>query len=280
MNTPTNSRRGEKHKITTPETKQEKEKLLRTDSPSVINVEDFPALPQPSQQPPSSQPQTDQSDNDKTPKVYCLCGGKLAVKTAKLKCTTCTRMWHSDCVGLKGSTVHLLSKLEAYGWNCPKCFMFSDEIIEALNADNADNIADNTADNADKMVPQELDKVGRLIKREINAMIPKVISGVEEKIREGCFNNVFKDAGHEVSKSWVEIARGDQHKIINDAVQATSDIALQRSMKLIDSNLTERKKRSRNIIISNVPENSRGANLTEVVCNKLNESLNMPEGIR
>ena len=99
------------------------------------------------------------------------------------------------------------------------------------------------------------------------------MSGVEERIKEGCFDNAFKDAGRVVSNSWVEIARGDQSKIINDAVQASSEIALQRSINQIDSNLTERKKRSRNVIISNVPENSRGDNLTEVVCAKLNEGL-------
>ena len=144
--------------------------------------------------------------------------------------------------------------------------MFSDVITEAFKAENI-NIEVN-----------ELDKVGALINKEINAVIPKVVSGVEEKIREGCFDSVFRDAGRTVSNSWAEIARNDQNKIIKEAVRATTDVALQQSMQLLDSNLTERKKRSRNMIISNVPENSEGANLSEVICRKLGEGLR-PEHI-
>ena len=69
------------------------------------------------------------------------------------------------------------------------------------------------------------------------------------------------------------MARKDQNKIIVQAVQATTDVALQQSMMNIDSNYAERQKRVRNIVISNIAENSPGASLTEVVRAKLNEGF-------
>ena len=164
-------------------------------------------------------------------------------------------------MGLKGGTVHLLNKLESNGWVCPKCFVFADEVIEAFKEESI------------HIEPKDIDKVGLMITKEISAVIPKVVAGVEEKIKEGCFDDVFKDAGRVVSQSWADIARNDQNKIIEEAVQATSDVALKQSMRLLDSNLTERQKRSRNVVISNVAENSEGDTLGDVICNKLREGL-------
>ena len=251
--TPVNT---QKHKLT-PEAKQDRDKFMRTDHNAVFDIEDFPMLPPPvdPDQVPKQQPNV-----MKASPPPCLCGVSMP-KMGKIKCAKCTLVWHSDCVGLKGVTEYLLTKLENKGWNCPKCFVFSDVILEAFKADNIN------------IEPADLDKVGFLINQKINAIIPKVISGVEKKIKEGCFDNVFKDAGRVVSNSWAEIARRDQNHVIKEAVQATTDVALQQSMKLLDANLTERKKRVRNVIISNVPENSTGANLAEVICDILGEGL-------
>ena len=212
--------------------------------------------------PPLSQPEitTSQSNIMKADAPPCLCGASKS-KAAKIKCGMCTRVWHGGCVGLKGGTVHLLNKLESNGWVCPKCFVFADEVIEAFKEESI------------HIEPKDIDKVGLMITKEISAVIPKVVAGVEEKIKEGCFDDVFKDAGRVVSKSWADTARSDQNKIIEEAVQATSNVALKQSMRLLDSNLTERQKRSRNIVISNVAENSEGDTLGDVICNKLREGL-------
>ena len=223
-----------KHKLT-PETKQDKEKVAKMDNPecSVFEINEFKF-------PPLTQPEitTSQSGIVKADALPCLCGVSRS-KAVKIRCGMCSRVWHGGCVGLKGGTAHLLNKLESNGWVCPKCFVFADEVIEAFKEESI------------HIEPKDIDKVGLMITKEISAVIPKVVAGVEEKIKEGCFDNVFKDAGRVVSQSWADIARNDQNKIIEEAVQATSDVALKQSMRLLDSNLTERQKRSRNVVISN-----------------------------
>ena len=253
--TPETNRHGKRN--LTPEAKQDKDKVTRRGSNNaVFEVDDFPGLPKP-----ETSHMSQSQSTVKAPLMPCLCGGSMTKKTVKVKCATCTRVWHSDCVGLKGGSEYLLKKLEENGWNCPKCFIFAEPIQELFKTDDI------------VIEPNELEKVSVLINREINLVIPKVVAGVEEKIKEGCFDQVFKDAGRVVSNSWVDIARSDQKKVINEAVQATTDVALQQSMQLIDSNLTERKRRTRNVIITNIPENSVGANLKEVICHHLGEEL-------
>ena len=249
-----------KHKLSTPEAKQDKDKIVRMETSAVFELEDYPGVPPPVLPPPVAPQQPSQSQQLKAPPIPCLCGGSMT-KTVKIKCATCSRVWHGDCVGLKGGSEYLQNKLESNGWNCPKCFVFPENILELFKADDI------------TIEPNELEKVGILINKEINLVIPKVVAGVEEKIKEGCFDQVFKDAGRTVSASWADIARGDQNAIIKEAVQATTDVALQQSMKVLDSNLTERKKRARNIVIQNIPDNSPGASLAEVICNHLGEGL-------
>ena len=250
-----------KHKLSSPESRQDKEKIVKMSDTNpecgVFKIDDFNV-----KFPPLTQPENPQSQSNivKADALPCLCGVRRP-KPVKIKCGTCDRVWHGRCVGLKGATVHLLNKLESNGWVCPKCFVFSDEVIAAFKAESVD------------IESEKIDKVGLMIQKEINAVIPKVVAGVEEKIMNGCLENVFKDAGRVVSNSWAEIARTDQNKIIEEAVQATSDVALQQSMKLLDSNLSERKKRSRNVIITNIPENSVGTSLGEVICSKIGEGL-------
>ena len=51
----------------------------------------------------------------------CICGKKIAKKT-KIKCSSCNRAFHADCVSLTGlqqSTLNILT-----GWQCPPCIMF------------------------------------------------------------------------------------------------------------------------------------------------------------
>ena len=250
-----------KHKLSSPESRPDKDKIVRMSDTNpecgVFKIDDFNLKFPPLTQPENSLSQPNIVKADALP---CLCGVSRP-KPVKIKCGMCDRVWHGGCGGLKGATVHLLNKLESNGWVCPKCFVFPDEVIVAFKAESVD------------IESEKIDKVGLMIQKEINAVIPKVVAGVEEKIMNGCLENVFKDAGRVVSKSWAEIARTDQNKIIEEAVQATSDVALQQSMKLLDSNLSERKKRSRNVIITNIPENSGGTSLGEVICNKIGDGL-------
>lgn len=202
------------------------------------------------------------SQNNKVNGPECYCGTSMA-KTVNIKCTKCLRHWHSECVGLIGVTLYLVNKLE--NWQCPRCFKFSDNIVDALGDSEVDQ---------SKPEKQQLEEI---VRRGIKSMVPEIVSGVVQEIKTTKIDDIVKEAGQSVTKSWSDIAKTDQKKLIKDVVEASSESALQQSMKLIDSNLTERQKRKRNMIVSNIPENSAGGNLKQVVVLALSHELTVTD---
>ena len=67
-------------------------------------------------------------------------------------------------------------------------------------------------------------------------------------------DTVVKTANEKIGKSWAEISAGKQKNLIAEVVEASSHTALSKSMQLISADMTERRKRSRNIIISKLKE--------------------------
>ena len=115
------------------------------------------------------------------------------------------------------------------------------------------------------------------VKKQIGEFIPeiveKVVGGVRAALNEP---EAFKDASQKITQTWADIAKKEQKSLITDVVEKTSETALKKSISLIDANLTEQRKRTRNCVISGIPENyNRGrdteTSLGEVVLEFLNE---------
>ena len=230
----------------TPESRQEKDKLVRMEQnssePSVLNMEDFMPLTQPHIENTSSQNQHQQAKT-------CPCKGSMK-KTLYIRCSSCERLWHTDCAGLNGATVHLIRKLES--WKCPACFKISEEMWQVLR-EEGESIP---IENAETSEPHETSDLQQEVRRGVKAAIPDIISGIKGAIVGGELLNTQVE-------TWAQVT---QRKLIKEVVEETSKTALQESIQLIDANLTEQKKRVRNAVISGVDEDygGEGSTLKEV----------------
>ena len=161
------------------------------------------------------------------------------------------------CVGLDGLTLYIMKKITTY--KCPMCFVLSPEIKVNLGIDDQDE--------------GNRETVKATVQREVKAIMPKVVeelvAGVKSALGENSVKQMVKDANEKISKSWADIAKTEQNRVINDVVGKTSELALKESLSKISADLSEQKTRQRNAIISNVPEGSGGndSSLADVVCN-------------
>ena len=106
------------------------------------------------------------------------------------------------------------------------------------------------------------------------AAMPEMMEKMEKNYNTQLEN--FKTEAKEiVGKSWAEVVKGDQKKIIKEVVENSSESALKKSMSLIDSNLTEMRNRVNNLIISNATENE-NADLTTSVFSILSPVADIP----
>ena len=177
----------------------------------------------------------------------CLCEEGPVTKKSMMQCVGCARWWHPACVGLEGLSKYSSDSIK--DWNCPLCFRLSDNIREKLEGE--DFVGDN-------------DVKGE-VKREVAAVIPEIMKRVEETFRAE-FNSFKTESKGVVERSFADVVRGEQKTLIEDAVQHSSQNAVRQSLQLIDSNLTEQRNRSNNVVISNAPE-SPNENLTDCVYN-------------
>ena len=86
-------------------------------------------------------------------------------------------------------------------------------------------------------------------------------------------------ANEKISKSWVDIAKTEQNRVMKDVVGKTSESALKESLSKISADLSEQKSRQRNAVMFNVPEGSGGndTSLEEVVCGFVGHGLSHEE---
>ena len=210
----------------------------------------------PASQPSPSDGFTTVPISKKSTSLTCPCKGGMR-KTVYVRCGKCTRLWHTSCVGLTGATVHFIKKLE--NWLCPGCFKLSDDMLSVLMKED-DHV---------EFAQTQIDEVTSIVRREVESIIPRLVSGVADEIKETKITEAVNAAGQAVTKSWLDISKTEQKHLIKEVVMASSETALQQSMQVISSDLTERQKRKRNLMISNIPENSPGASLKEIVCSVL-----------
>ena len=104
-------------------------------------------------------------------------------------------------------------------------------------------------------------EVSKVLKR-----LEQLETGIKEK-----FEELKADASASAAvctDGWTEVLKKEApKKIITNIVEASSDVALKKSIQLIDANLTEQRKRSRNVIITGVEEHAEENLVSTVIAN-------------
>jgi hypothetical protein len=197
----------------------------------------------------------------------CPCDeGPTNVKSL-LQCSECKIWWHPACIGLDGLSNYFIKKFSKY--KCPLCFTLSPEIKEKLGIEDQNE--------------GERETVKATVQKEVKAIMPKVVeelvAGVKSALGETSVQQMVKDANEKISKSWVDIAKTEQKRVMNDVVGKTSEAALKESLSKISADLSEQKSRQRNAVMFNVPEGHGGndASLEQVVCGFAGRGLSQEE---
>ena len=210
-----------------------------------------------------------EEDNLQTPSSQkrsatpCECGEDPVRVKSMMQCTSCTRWWHPACVGLNGLTKYATDTI--IQWKCPVCFKFPSGILEKVQGEMEVIVSEGNTG-----IKEE---VKRQIQDAIPAMVEVVVDSVKTALGESQVSDMMKEANEKITKSWADITRVEQKKVIHEVVEKTSETALTKSICLIDANLTEQKKRVRNAVISNINEDygGRDTTLAEVVVDVLDE---------
>ena len=196
----------------------------------------------------------------------CPCGeGPTNNKALLMQCSDCKKWWHPACVGLLGLTQYFTKKLVEY--KCPLCFSLPKEIMEKLG------IPDKPDDT------NESQTISATVKKEVTAMLPavveEVVAGVKAALGGNTVQQMVKEANETINKSWADIAKTEQKRVMSEVVGKTADSALQKSLSRISADLSEQKTRLRNCIMSNVPEGYGGTDtsLSEVVVSFADEEI-------
>ena len=189
----------------------------------------------------------------------CPCGDGPSLLKDLMQCGDCTVWFHPYCVGLTGLTQYMTNKLADNGWKCPSCFQLNDTIKKKLGLE----------------VPTKTsgdESLSKTFRDELTSIIPEVVeeikAGVKQAFRENAVLELVGGAKEAISKTWADVAKTEQKKVMKEVVEQTSEAALQKSLGRISADLSEQKNRSRNCIISQVPEaNGEGTTVNEVVAN-------------
>lgn len=184
-----------------------------------------------------------QSNSKVTP---CPCGDGPVKVSEQMQCNECTMWWHPSCVGLDGLTHYMTKKLS--NWKCPVCYKLDRKIIEKLELNQGDLATANAGDEA----------LNKILRDEVKAIIPEVVeeikAGVKMAFQEDAVKEFVSGAKEAMTRSWAEVAKTEQKKVIKEVVEQTSDVALQKGLGKISADLSEQKNRSRNCVVSNIPE--------------------------
>ena len=174
---------------------------------------------------------------DEHQKTMCGdCKEDFQSKKQGMCCERCEVWFHLTCVNISPDLYDLLRKEDGeddgFRWFCPTC--------RGKNNDASDNLK--TA-----------------VQKEIKEVLPEIVKTVLTET---------KQCSQVLSQTFADIVKKQQNKMIDDTVKKTSNIALKESMKSLESNLAEKKRRTRNIVISGVEEDD-STTSNEIVFNLL-----------
>ena len=151
------------------------------------------------------------------------CKDKVQTNQKGMSCERCEVWFHISCVNINATLYDLLVKEDCeddgFRWFCPTCRGKS---------------AEGTSEN-----------VKAVIQSEIKNTLPDIVKTVLTESNQ---------CAEILSKTYADIVKKQQNNMINETVKATSNMALKESMISLESNLAEKKRRSRNVIITGVPE--------------------------
>ena len=148
----------------------------------------------------------------------CFCkedqAGSKWIKCSAVGCET--RWWHAQCAGLENITDTCLRKLK---YTCPMCVIAANNLRCLVRDTYQIEIAE-----------------------EIGKCLPDIVK------------TVVKETTDAVSKSYAETVKKENQVLLKNTVKSTSENALKETMKFVDANLAEQRKRTRNVIVSGVNE--------------------------
>ena len=162
---------------------------------------------------------------ENTDTAFCgHCKDEVQENQQGMCCEICEVWFHLSCVNISTALYDLLMLKEddeddGFRWYCPAC---------------RNKCADNTNDN-----------VKATVQKEIKSALPDIVKTVLTETKE---------CAEVLSKTYATIVKKQQQNMIQETVKETSNMALKESMISLESNLAEKKRRTRNVIISGVPE--------------------------
>ena len=161
-----------------------------------------------------------------TKECYCKQDqpGAKWIKCSAVGCET--QWWHTTCAGLENNTDACVKKMK---YTCPMCVIAANN-LRCLVCDT-----------------YQIE-----IAEEIGKCLPDIVK------------TVVKETTDAVTKSYADTVKKENKVLLKDAVKSTSENALKETMKFVDANLAEQRKRTRNVIISGVNE-AQQENCTETV---------------
>ena len=186
--------------------------------------------------PPNSQQPPPSSQRKATP---CLCEEGPVAVNSMIQCTKCIRWWHPACVGLAGLNKHGCNKIQ--NWNCPLCFELPPGVKDKLGGDDTG------------VGSTSVSGIKEVVKKGMEEAMPKMIEKIQEQYNKQ-IENFKTEATELVGKTWADVAKVGQAKIMSEVSQNTTEIALKESMTFINTNLTEMQNRANNVIISDLQE--------------------------
>lgn len=201
-------------------------------------------------------PQSSQSQPKPTP---CMCASGVVTAKLMIQCVECVRWWHPGCVGLDGLSKYGCNSI--VNWRCPICFKFSSTVKEKIGIEL--EVSDDSRD--------ESITIKAAVKAEVMAIVPtvvdEVVAGVKSALSENNVQQMVKDANEIYTKSWADVAKQDQKKVIKEVVEQTSGTALEKSLGRISADLSSQMNRVRNCVLSGVKEGQGGddSSLAQVV---------------
>ena len=179
----------------------------------------------------------------------CPCNeGEMTLKKL-MNCTGCNLWWHPECVGLAGLSHYATKTLT--NWKCYRCFSVRKEIAEKLGESDTE---------------KETDTIKDTVREEMKARMPEVIGEIVSEVKaalgESSLKQLAKEANDTIIKSWADIAKTEQKRVISDVVEKTSESAMQKSLGRISADLMEQTNRLRNCVLTQVPEGSGGTDVS------------------
>ena len=151
------------------------------------------------------------------------CKDEVKANERGMSCERCEVWFHVSCVNINTALYDLLvnqvgGEDDGFRWYCPTC--------------------------RGKGVDGPADTIKATIQKEIKDTLPTIVKHVLTETKE---------CAEILSKTYSDVVKKQQNKMIDETVKATSNLALKESMKSLESNLAQ-KKRTRNVVISGIDE--------------------------